>query len=79
MTRETFRATILNPKEVLFEGETWSVFLCGVEGEFEILKFHKDIVSLLKEGIIIVNWKKKIPIKKGVVKVFNGELTALVE
>lgn len=74
-----FKAIILTPNRVLYEGEVWSVFLPGATGEFEILDFHKPIVSLLKEGNIIINWEKEIPIKKGAVRVDDNELVAVVE
>lgn len=76
---ETFKTIIMNPKQVLFEGEAWSVFLPGTTGEFEILKLHKFLVSMLRKGDIIIDWKKRIPIRKGVVKMYKDELVALVE
>jgi len=74
-----FKVTILNPKRTIFEGEAWSVFLPGDLGEFEVLEFHKPIISLLKQGKIIVDWSKSVAITKGVVKMYNSELVALVE
>ena len=74
-----FKATILSSKNVLFEGMVQSVFLPGDEGEFEVLAFHKAIISLLKQGIIIINNENSIVINKGVVRVNNNELVALVE
>jgi len=71
--------TVLTPNRVLFEGKAWSVFLPGATGEFEILEFHKSIVSLLKNGRIIIDWDKEIPIKKGAVRASNDELVAIVE
>ena len=73
-----FNATILTSDLVLYEGKAWSIFLPGSTGEFEILQFHKTIISLLKEGDIIIDWKKAIPIKAGVVKVIKDQLLALV-
>jgi F0F1-type ATP synthase epsilon subunit len=75
----TFLLKILNPKHVVFEGQVSSVFLSGDTGEFELLPYHVPIVSLLKEGDIIVDWKSRIPIKKGMVRFLNDECVILLE
>ncbi|MFD2543102.1 F0F1 ATP synthase subunit epsilon [Lacinutrix gracilariae] len=41
---------IVSPEATLFSGEITSVIVPGVNGEFELLKDHAPIVSLLKEG-----------------------------
>ena len=41
---------IVSPEATLFSGEVISVAVPGVNGEFEMLKDHAPIVSLLKEG-----------------------------
>lgn len=74
-----FKATIVTPNKVLFEGEAWSVFLPGVTGEFEVLEMHKAIVSLLREGNIIINWESEIPVRSGAVRMSGDELVAIVE
>ena len=73
------KVTILNPKQTIYEGEAWSVFLPGNTGEFEVLDRHKPIVSLLREGQIVLDQSKTIPIKQGIVKLYNNELVALIE
>jgi len=73
------KVTILNPKHVIFDGEAKSVFLPGDMAEFELLDFHAPIVSLLRPGNVIVDWKNTIPIKKGMVKFDHNECMVLVE
>jgi F-type H+-transporting ATPase subunit epsilon len=73
------KVTILNPKHVVFEGEAGSVFLPGDESEFELLDFHAPIVSLLKAGDVVVDWDKRIPIRRGMVKFDHNECVVLVE
>ncbi len=41
---------IVSPETTLFSGEVTSVAVPGVDGEFEMLKDHAQIISLLKEG-----------------------------
>lgn len=74
-----FNVSILTPNRVLFEGEAWSVFLPGATGEFEVLEFHKSIVSLLQKGKIVIDWDKEITIKKGAMRMSSDELVAIVE
>ena len=41
---------IVSPEATLFSGEVTSVAVPGVDGEFQMLKDHAPIVSLLKTG-----------------------------
>ena len=50
-----FHVLILNSlpavkDEVLFEGMASSVTFPGTDGEFELLDFHKPIITRLKKG-----------------------------
>ena len=74
-----FKVTIVTSNNVLFEGEAASIFLPGITGEFEVLELHNPIISLLKKGKIIIDWKKRIPIKRGAVRMAADELVAVVE
>lgn len=75
----TFSLKVLNPKQVVFEGDVGSVFLPGEFGEFELLPYHAPILSLLREGMIVVDWKTRIPIKKGMVRFAENECVILLE
>mgnify|MGYP001828613786 FL=1 len=46
---------IVSPEATLFKGEVTSVAVPGVNGEFEMLKDHAPIVSLLKEGFVKIS------------------------
>ena len=46
---------IVSPEATLFSSEVDSVVVPGVNGEFEMLKNHAPIVSILKEGTVRVN------------------------
>ncbi|QFZ54674.1 F0F1 ATP synthase subunit epsilon [Oceanihabitans sp. IOP_32] len=41
---------IVSPEATLFSGEVTSIAVPGVNGEFEMLKNHAPIISLLTEG-----------------------------
>ncbi len=46
---------IVSPEATLFNSEVDSVSLPGVNGEFQILKDHAAIVSILKQGTIKIH------------------------
>ena len=46
---------IVSPEATLFSAEVDSVVVPGVNGEFEMLKDHAPIVSILKEGTVKIN------------------------
>lgn len=75
----TFALRVLNPKQVVFEGQVRSVFLPGDAGEFELLPYHAPIISLLKTGEIVVDWERRIPIRKGMVRFLGDECVILLE
>jgi F-type H+-transporting ATPase subunit epsilon len=43
---------IVSPEAKLFSGEVTSVYLPGVDGDFQILNNHAPIVSILQKGIV---------------------------
>jgi F0F1-type ATP synthase epsilon subunit len=70
--------SVLTPKEVIFEGTAKAVIVPGEEGVFEILPFHKDIVSRLISGNLFID-NEKIFIKRGVIKSHNNNIVVIVE
>ena len=79
-----FQVLILNihPEKsdhVIYEGPSSSVVLPGADGEFEILDFHKPIISTLKKGYIVIDNAKEIPITGGIAKMHLQSLVAMVE
>lgn len=46
---------IVSPEATLFAGEVKSVTVPGINGEFQMLKDHAPIVSLLQEGKVKID------------------------
>jgi F-type H+-transporting ATPase subunit epsilon len=69
---------ILNPKKILFEGKAKSVRLPGESGVFELLSFHKPILSRLVSGVLFVD-DMAFPIKRGIAKMRSNKATVIVE
>lgn len=43
---------IVTPEATLFKGDVESVAVPGISGEFQMLKDHAPVVSILKEGYV---------------------------
>lgn len=69
---------ILSPREVIFEGKAESVSLPGEQGTFEVLSFHKNLLSRLLSGSVIVD-DRVFSIRRGIVKVNNNTVTVISE
>ncbi len=72
-------AQIKTREEILFEGQAKSVVLPGQDGEFEVLDFHKPIISRLKKGVITVDNKDEFRIRDGIAKMDHQDLVIMVE
>jgi F-type H+-transporting ATPase subunit epsilon len=74
----TLTVLIATPERVLYEGNAQSVVLPGEKGVFEVLPFHKRLLSRLLEGRVIVDGKS-MQIRRGVAKVGENHVTVIVE
>ena len=72
------KVKILSPQEVIFEGQAKSVTFPGEQGVFEVLPFHKRLMSRLIAGQLFVD-DRAIPIKRGVVQVNQNDISVVVE
>ena len=74
----TFDVLIATLDRVIYEGKGMSIILPGENGVFEILPFHKKLLSRLKEGPIVLDGTT-FPIRRGVAKVSPTDVTVIVE
>ena len=77
--KTNFRCVILSPKNLIFESEVNSLFIIGDRTEYEILPYHYPLIGLVQQGDIIIDWKRKVPIRSGILRFFANECTILVE
>jgi len=70
--------SVLGPKEVIFEGRAKSVMVPGEEGVFEVLPFHKPILSRLLRGTMFVD-EQAIKIERGIIRVDQNSVTVIIE
>ena len=74
-----FRLAILDIDSIIYKKEVKSVFIPGDQGEFELLPCHYPLLSLLKEGDIIINWEDVVSVKRGIVKFLRNDCVIVVE
>jgi len=70
--------SVLTPKEVIFQGDARSIILPGEEGVFEILPFHKRLLSRLISGVMFID-DQSFHIQRGVVKVNQNKVIIIIE
>jgi F0F1-type ATP synthase epsilon subunit len=75
----SFRCVILSPKNVILESEVNSLFIMGDRTEYELLAYHYPLIGLVQQGDIIIDWKRRVPIRSGILRFFANECTILVE
>ena len=70
--------TIMSTIKIMFKGKAGSVILPGDMGVFEVMSFHKRVMSRLLRGNIDVDGKQ-FPIARGIVKVDQNNVMIVVE
>ena len=77
-----FPLLIFSIDREIFVGQANSVTMPGAKGQMQILPDHTPLVSLLKEGDIVIETENqmehKIPIHGGTLEVNDKEVVALV-
>lgn len=74
-----FKSRPKGSEEIVYQGQANSVILPGSEGEFEVLNFHKPIMSRLKKGLIVVDNTREFLVAGGVVKMAGQSLVAIID
>ncbi len=69
---------IVSPAKVLFKGQAKSVIVPGEKGVFEILPFHKRILSRLISGVLIID-DRSLAIARGIIQVAMNKVVIVVE
>ncbi|MFH0731478.1 MAG: hypothetical protein V2A72_00965 [Candidatus Omnitrophota bacterium] len=69
---------VLTTDKFIFKGKAKSLILPGEEGVFEVLPFHKHILSRLITGVLFID-DKQLPIKRGVAQIYQNKATIVVE
>ena len=71
--------TILSPDKKIFQGNSEEVTFFSEKGEFQILKGHANMFTLLNNGEIIISGQKKFSVSSGIIEVLNDKITVLID
>jgi len=74
------KVKIVNPEELVFEGEADMVFAPGIHGTLGIMPSHTPFYAELLPGEIELagSEAKTFPLESGIIKVRNDEVTILI-
>ncbi len=78
MADAKIQVIITSPERVLFHGTALSLSFPGEQGTFEVLPFHRPLVSRLLAGSVEVDGRA-FSIRRGAVRVADDVVTAVVE
>ncbi len=70
--------TVLSPTQVIFEGKARNMIVPGEQGVFEVLPFHKRILSRLLAGTMFIE-DRRFPMRRGIIKVNQNRVTVIME
>ena len=69
---------IFTPERIVYQGKASQVMLPGEKGVFEVLPFHKKLLSRLIRGYLIVDGRH-LAIRRGVAKVGDNQVVIVAE
>lgn len=73
-----FSILVTSPERTLFDGRAHSASFPGEQGTFEVQTLHRPLVSRLVGGDVTVDGKT-VTIRRGIVRVADDVVTAVVE
>lgn len=69
------QVTVKSPEKIYFQGEATAVSSINKEGPFDVLSYHTNFISIIKETLVIHqlnNVPITIPIDAGIMKVWEN-------
>lgn len=81
MTVPLLKVSVKGANKQEFNGEAISVTSYNKVGKFDVLAYHTNFISLIKEYIIIQQKDKKkitFPIQSGIMKVYEDNVKILI-
>ena len=78
MPAATLHVLVTSPGQVLFDGPAHHLTVPGEQGTFEVLPFHRPLVSRLLAGAMVIDGRS-LPIRRGIVRIADDVVTAIVE
>lgn len=74
-----FQLTVLDVDSIIYKNEVTSLFVPGDNGEFEVMPFHYPVLTLLRPGNLIIDWREMITVNRGILKFLRNDCVVIVE
>jgi F0F1-type ATP synthase epsilon subunit len=78
MAARAIQVLVTSAERAVFDGTARDLIFPGEQGTFEVLPLHRPLVSRLRPGVILIDGRA-VPIRRGVVRIADDEVTAVVE
>lgn len=81
MANKSFIVKVKKPGITLFEGEAISLTSVNEKGIFDILPYHANFISVIKDKIVIkdvTGTERKIEIEKGILRFTGNNVTVFL-
>ena len=73
---------VMNPLEILFQGQATAVSSANPRGKFDILPNHAPFISLIKDSVTVhldSEKSKKFELDRGVIRCFDNKVEVYLE
>ena len=80
-TNQLLYVTVKNPSGTQYQGHAESVTSYNNGGIFDVMGYHTNFISLIKNAVIIHEKEKKditIPVENGIIKVYENTVTVFL-
>ena len=76
--KQILHVTVLSPERIVFAGDAKALSSVNDNGPFDILPYHANLITIIKDTIIIHlegNKDQKIPCERAIMKVFENTVS----
>lgn len=75
--KKDLKIVVKSRKETLFEGDAYSLTSTNERGFFDVLPFHTNFVTLIKDFVVVdkgLETEKNVKLEKGILTVIKNEV-----
>lgn len=81
--KELLDVKIFSPREIFYEGKAIAVSAKNKTGNFDVLAYHHNFISLIEEGDVTVttesNQRIKVSLRPSLMRVVNNTVTVFAD
>lgn len=78
LAKDSLEVLLTTPEGVLFEGRAHHLMVPGEQGVFEVLPYHKPLMSRIFRGEVTVD-DRSFPVQRGIIQVLLNHVVAILE